>query len=177
MTPAEQAESVILYRHPGAMRPNEYELSSAGAVTHWTLPGEPPDVAAVAATQEYQDWLLRQAQDARAAQVDARTAELLAAGFEFPPGSGQRFDLSAQTQGVWLSLIVAAQAGLLSYPVSAGIIADGVYLLEDAAAVLQFCGSGLARGREIVESGAVVKRLIYAAQTQEALEAVADSRE
>lgn len=135
------------------------------------------DLEAAAASPEYAAWVLQQAQDARAADIDARTAELQAAGFEFPPGSGQRFDLTPTTQAVWVSLMVGAGAGLLQYPVNAGVIGDGTYELADASAVATFCGHALNRGRAIIEGGAALKKLIYAAATVEAVAAVADTRE
>ena len=179
------ADLVVYYLRdvqPPAAPPRDWLLAGdeGGAwVIHWSdrLPAQPADWSAVAESPGYAAWLLRRAQDARAAEVDARTSGLQAAGFEFPPGSGQRFDLTPATQATWVSLMVGASAGLLEYPVNAGVIGDGTYQLQDASAVAVFCAAALARGRAIIEGAAAVKRLVYAAATVEAVAAVQDTRE
>lgn len=113
----------------------------------------------------------------KAARILARTAELQALGFEFPPGSGQRFSLTQEASNYWVSMMVAAGAGLLQYPVNAGIMGDGTYALADASAVATFCAAALDRGRALVEGEADLKRQVYAATTIAALDAVTDGRE
>lgn len=136
------------------------------------------DLAAAAASPEYAAHMLRQAQDARALEVDRRTEALMAQGFEFPPGSGMLFSLHSEAQNYWNALMVAAVAGILEYPVTdIGIIGDGTISLANAQEVGGFCLAAMTRGKAIASGGAAVKRLIYAATTPEAVAAVVDGRE
>jgi len=144
--------------------------------------GGPPrptdaDLAAAAASPGYAAWVLRQAQDARAAEIDARTDELERLGFEWPVGSGQRFDLTPAAQNLWNGLMTAALAGMLALPRSIGVIGDGTVTLASPADVQGFCRAALERGAYLHEGAADIKRLVYAAASVEAVAAVVDNRE
>lgn len=136
------------------------------------------DLEILAQSPGYLAQVLRLAQDARAAEIDARTAELLKDGFEWPADSGKRFALTDRSVGIWNGLMAAALAGVLEYPVEdVGVIEDGTISLLTQEQVVGFCRAALARGRYIHTEAARITKLVYAAETVEAVAAVADNRE
>ena len=64
---------------------------------------------------ERYEWALAQLKRDHYKAVDARTRELIAQGFEYPPATGQMFSLSAEAQMKWTAMYAAKS--LLTYPV------------------------------------------------------------
>ena len=109
----------------------------------------------------------------KSAAIDARTEDLLDAGFSF---GGKQFTLARLSQTVWLGLAIGAQSGMLSYPISVGALDNTMLVLADASAVGAFAATALLRGQEIVEGGATLRAAVAACETLEAVAAVEDSR-
>ena len=121
---------------------------------------------------------LTEVQHDRYAEIDAKTREIIARGFTWPPGSEARFSLSYAAQLRMLASFVAATGGHLEFPVTwNGIDDDDVFVIPDVETLSQFClyGIGVVL-RDAVDSGSALKKAVRECETiQEAL-AVVDDR-
>jgi hypothetical protein len=109
----------------------------------------------------------------RIAEVDAKSLELLAAGFTF---SGVTFDIRTD-QERWKELMLAATSGLIPYPVSVyGMDKESTVSLADLTAVKQFVGSYMAAREGVLAPGRVLKAAMTAATTEAELAAIIDER-
>lgn len=107
---------------------------------------------------------------AKAAAIDARTAELILNGFTF---DGREFPLTQQDQACLLDLSVSQ--GAIAWPATVATSGDGEYqlALSDVAA---FVNGGMRVVRDSRASGLTLKVAANAAQTREELALVVDSR-
>ena len=116
----------------------------------------------------------------RSKAIDARTVELIAAGFAFDDGLGggvRVFSLSLAAQSKITNAYVLRNEGGFTYPVTWNSIDDSaVVTLADAAAVAAFHGTAAVTARTHEESGTVLKGQIRAATTVAAVDAVVDTR-
>lgn len=107
----------------------------------------------------------------RWAEIDTRTADLIAAGFVF---DGHTFSLSASAQMNWTNLMISA--ALLPYPVAVSTADDGQYTLPTTGAVQAFYATGIGAVKAILDAGRVLKLAVGAATTKAAIDAVVDNR-
>jgi hypothetical protein len=110
-------------------------------------------------------------------KIDARTDELIAAGFEYPAASGKRYELTLEAQSRMNALLVIASSALISYPIKWNYIDDsGYYEIVDAADALALCATAIQTIRTILDSGTALKSSVRAAESVEAVMAVEDVR-
>lgn len=117
---------------------------------------------------------LAQYQAAAVAQVQARTAELLAAGFAWTMANGSgtyNFDASAEIQPTWLGLYLGAAN--LTYPFGpVGTTTPGVNVqFSSAAEVAQWYAGGVARVSAIMVPGNAIEAAIMAAASNAEVDA------
>ena len=108
---------------------------------------------------------------AKNSAIDARTQQLIAAGFNW---RGSTFSLSAAAQMNWTNLFIARQ--MLAFPLEVSTLGDGVYSVLDAAEMAAFYSNGLAYTKAIIDSGRELKLRVGDAQTVAELEAIIDAR-
>ena len=114
---------------------------------------------------------------ARMLEIDARTEELFASGFEYPAESGKIFSLSVQSQlkitSAWL---MRNEAGFV-YPVRWNTRDNvDVHEMGDAAALSTFYAVAIGTARAYCDSGTALKDAIRAATTSAEVNAVIDNR-
>lgn len=113
----------------------------------------------------------------RYAEIDARTEQLIAEGFEYPPTSGQVFSLSRSAQANLLGLKTMADDPAFSYPVTWNFLDDsGTLSIPDSATALAFYMTAVGTVRARRDSGTAIKDLIRAATTEAEVLAVVDPR-
>lgn len=113
---------------------------------------------------------------ARGAEIDARTEELIAAGFESSNGKRFRIDDSALTR--YQAMFLIRNDPTVSYPIVISVYEDDgiVQGLPNANAVSLFVFEMLLGHLTIVDSGQDLKALITAATTKAAIDAIVDDR-
>ena len=108
--------------------------------------------------------------------INARTREIIAAGYEWPPGSGQMFSLSDTAQRN-LSELDKIRDTLVEYPLQMSLLDDSaVYSVKDAAELRNMYLTGLSVVKSAYGSGNALKEKIHAASVAEDLDVIADSR-
>lgn len=121
--------------------------------------------------------LLPQAKEAKIAEIDTRTAELIDQGFEWPPASGIIHSFSLEAQANLLGLELARNDPALVYPVVWNSKDDGATTsLADATEVHGFYLTALATKRAHLDSGTLLKDQVRAALTIAEVDAVIDPR-
>jgi hypothetical protein len=137
----------------------------------------PADEAAVDAVVAAHNSPLDQAKKAKIAAIDARTRQLIDAGFEFPPGSGVVFSLSLNSQLTLLGLGTAKDDPAFTYPVDWNSKNDKAkQTIPDAATAGQFFLTALGTVRAHLDAGTALKDAVRAAATVGAVDAVVDPR-
>jgi len=116
-------------------------------------------------------------QVAKNAQIDQRTQQLIAQGFQFPPSTGFIFSLSENAQTSILGLETARLDPAFAYPVNWNSIDDeGLYSIPDAATAHSFYLTALGTIRAWKDSGTALKDQVRAATTPAEVAAVVDNR-
>jgi hypothetical protein len=88
--------------------------------------------------------------------IDNKTRELIAAGFEYPSSSGQFFSLSSEAQIKWIGMFVAKD--ILSYPVVVRTADEQTDVsLTDAADMTAFYTEMVTTVRSHIDSGRALK--------------------
>jgi hypothetical protein len=114
------------------------------------------------------------AQNIAKANIDHRTQELLARGFEH---DGHRFSLSLAAQANWNRMITKHAAGTLVLPTDKVSTSHGLrHSFADAAAFEAFESAYTSAVEDVLEGGRLLKDQINAAATVEDVNAVVDSR-
>lgn len=114
---------------------------------------------------------------AKIAEIDARTEELIAQGFEFPPASGQRFSLSTNAQRTLLAADVMRDDPSFTYPVNWNTLDDtGVLTVADSATLHNFVLTAVGTVRSILDAGTALKDAVRAATSRAEIDAVVDNR-
>lgn len=113
---------------------------------------------------------LPRARAAKVAAVDARTREIIAAGFSF---DGNSFSLSQQAQMNWLGLVTLQD--LFAWPMGVTNDADATYTLSHEN-LIPFIAAGSGVVAAAVGSGRALKVAANAAANQGELDAVVDAR-
>ncbi len=113
----------------------------------------------------------------RVEEIDAKTAELISKGFEYPASSGNIFSMSQNAQINWAGLLATFQAGLLALPITV-ITADDqtTYSIVDEADLLGFVGAALAHKNTYLQGGLTLKSMVTSAVDAPALDTIADNR-
>lgn len=111
------------------------------------------------------------AQQAKLADIDARSDVLRAAGWTY---ANKAFDLSAAAIPNWLGLMIGA--ALLSYPFTILAVDNTLYNLTGVPDVQAWYAAGQTRLAQILQQGAALKVAVQAAKTQADLDAVIDAR-
>ena len=95
--------------------------------------------------------------------INARTNELIAEGYEYPPGSGNRYSLDAEARATRTALYVTAEDPAASWPLfwPTQDYKSGI-LLTDAASAKSFVVAGLWAYRNIISRDASEKALLAA---------------
>lgn len=110
----------------------------------------------------------------RAQEIDRRTDELIAAGFDF---AGQRFSMSLNAQSRATNVFILRDSGMIPYPIEWATLGDdGVISLDGPEMVAAFYGTGIAALRSVVGSGIKLKSAVNAASNANEVLAVEDSR-
>lgn len=104
-------------------------------------------------------------------QIDARTQQLIAAGFPF---EGNTFSLSANAQMNWVALN-SARADL-TYPVSVSTKDNREVSFANATRLHTFCMTALAVGQGHYNSGRALKLSVNGCATIEAVDTINDER-
>jgi hypothetical protein len=111
----------------------------------------------------------------RAEQIDFRTEELIAEGFEGSTGKRFRIDDGSLTR--YNVMYLTRNAGSSVYPKVINVFSnDAVQNLPTVAAVEQFCTEVFLGHQAIVDSGTALKVQIIAATTIAEIDAVVDNR-
>lgn len=109
--------------------------------------------------------------------IDARTAALISAGFEYPAASGTIFSLSLESQHNVHGAYTSRNLPAFAYPVKWLSKDDATTTsLADAAAVEAFFLAALATIRGYKDAGSDLKEQVRAAATRAAVDAVVDAR-
>lgn len=114
----------------------------------------------------------------RFSEIDARTVELISAGFVY---SGHRLSLSARAQSYWNGLGNLASNGLLQ-PADFPLVVNGLddndppYAITDSNDAIAVFATAAATVKELLASGTALKSQIRAAVTPEECLAVVDPR-
>lgn len=133
--------------------------------------------AQVAAVAAHDPGSLARVKTAKAAAVDARTDELIEAGFEFPPASGMVFVPTANFQRTLMGTMLIKGNPALTYPIEWSTADNsGKITLANATDVENFYLTGLGAIRAHKDSGTAIKDQINAATTVAEVEAVEDLR-
>jgi len=110
-------------------------------------------------------------------EIDVRTDELIAAGFEYPADSGHRFSLSEEGQLNLLGVYNAKDSPAMTYPIIWPTIEDDYDLsVTDAAMVESFYLTALGTVRAVRDSGTVLKDQVRSLTTLPAVESFVDPR-
>jgi hypothetical protein len=119
---------------------------------------------------------LEAAKEAKIEQIEARTQWLLNNyGYEFPPGSGQRFSLSVQTCIMLNGLIIAKDVA--PYPVRWNTIDQkSVFEIPSAEVVGQFYMTAFGTYKALQDSGTDLKNAIRACTSIQQVVAIKDPR-
>lgn len=113
----------------------------------------------------------------RYAEIDSRTAELIAVGFEYPVSSGDIFSLSLEGQSNIHGAYTSRNLTEFTYPVKWLTKDDGSSIsLTDAAAIEDFFLGALSTIRGHKDSGSDLKEQIRNAATKAAVDALVDTR-
>ena len=112
---------------------------------------------------------------ARAAEIDARTEELIGAGFL---GSiGKRFRINDNALVRYNVMYLTRNAPGAIYPKTINVFTDdAVQNLPNVGAVEQFCTEVFLGHQAIVDSGSDLKRQIIEATTKAEIDAIVDNR-
>lgn len=113
---------------------------------------------------------------AKIAKIDARTAELVMAGFPF---DGQNFSMSEAAQRNWAGMGAVLGLGLLPFPLPISTVDEGTYILNDSQHCLQFIGAYMlyqADPNQPLGAGRALKAQVNAATTKAEVDAVEDNR-
>ncbi len=120
---------------------------------------------------------LQEAKDFKHAAIDVRTEELIAAGFEFPTGSGLWFSLSSHAQRNLQGLDQVRDLPEVIYPVAWNTLDDSAVLsIPDSATAHGFFLTAFAVYRAHLDSGTALKDQVRAATTVAEVDAVVDAR-
>ncbi len=116
-------------------------------------------------------------QETKNGEIDQRTSDLIAEGFQFPPTTGLVFSLSAEAQTNLLGLESARLDPAFTYPVNWNSIDDeAVYAIPDADTAHSFYLTALGTIRAWKDSGTALKDQVRAATTPAEVAAVVDNR-
>lgn len=111
------------------------------------------------------------------ARIDDRTDALIAQGYEYPPSSGNRFELSLEAQARLLALLSLRENPAMSYPIVFNTLDDlGTVQIADAAAVEGMVLIAVGTYRALIDSGTALKGLVRACTSVAEIEAVVDPR-
>jgi hypothetical protein len=118
--------------------------------------------------------LLPAAQLAKCKEIDARTDELIAAGFTY---DSKTFSLSQAAQSRLTGINQVRDDAAVTYPIVWNTLDDSDTLsIVDSAALLTFYLTAMGTYRTHVDSGTALKDDVRAATTIAAVDAVVDSR-
>jgi len=109
--------------------------------------------------------------------IKDKNLDLEAAGFEFPPATGQRFDLQLYSRSTWQGMSIADFYKMLPYPQPVRNLQEDIFYIEDSAMMAYFFGCGLARQKYIFDSSAFLINQVNACTTIEECMAVQDNRQ
>ena len=168
--------SVNTPNYPTAQWIIDPDLSAVSGVPveEWVIEG---DAVRAMTTAEKDAQLLTVVQQRKYAQIDVRTRELIAQGFEFPAASGQIFSLSSEAQRNIHWMETSRDLLEFTYPVSWNTLDDaGVLSISDSATAHNFFLAALSAYRGHLDSGTDLKDSVRAAITIAAVNAVVDSR-
>lgn len=105
-------------------------------------------------------------------EIDARTTELVAAGFTF---DGQTFGLGTAQRVCWIELETNHAAGRLAWPVTVGTLDHRSYALTEVS-LPAFLAAALAGHMTPTAEGVALKQQIVDAVDVAAVDAVVDTR-
>ena len=113
---------------------------------------------------------------AKISTIDAKTSELIMAGFPF---GGENFSMSEPAQRNWTGMGTVLALGLLPFPLPISTVDEGTFILNDQTHCLQFLGAYMlyqAHPAYPLASGRALKAQVNAATTKAEVDAVEDPR-
>jgi hypothetical protein len=116
---------------------------------------------------------LQPVKEAKIGQIDARTAELICAGFTY---DGKIFDTEPTAQFNWKNMFDLTKAGLMPLPVDTCTIANEPYQFVDQDAVNNFYLGGVQHIQSILSSGRTLKYEVMACTDIECVDSIVDPR-
>lgn len=110
-------------------------------------------------------------------EIDSRTADLVAVGFIFPPGSGLTFSLSLPSQIKLMGIEMLRNDPAMVYPIRFNSKDDTGYIdLADETTVHNMTLVAFGTYRQYVDTGSVLKAQVRAATTVDEVNAIVDNR-
>jgi len=109
-------------------------------------------------------------------EIDQKTQDLITSGFDF---DNARFSMSAKAQDNWSGLGIAYTLGFLSFPLPVSTVDEGIYILADETALLQFLGAYMqyqSDPSQPLGAGRLLKTQVSECTTVEEVEAIIDNR-
>jgi hypothetical protein len=109
----------------------------------------------------------------RIAEIDARSVELRNNGFVY---NGNTYAMTQEDETAWKDLLLAAESGLVSYPVNVYDAEKTQHQLADLAEVKSFISAFISTREGFLEPGRVLKSSIQSAVTEAGLNVIVDNR-
>jgi hypothetical protein len=110
-------------------------------------------------------------------EIDTRTDELIAEGFEYPAASGKMFELTLGAQNRLESLDRLRSDPAITYPIRWNTMTDDDYHdVVDAADMHTMAMTALATYRAVIDSGTDLKNQVRAAPDVATVNAIVDPR-
>ena len=135
------------------------------------------DGIVVAYKAAYETRLLDYFKHRKIAEIKLKNTEVLeVTGFEYPPTSGQYFDLQLYSKSAWVGMSVADFYEFLTYPQPVRTIDDVVYNIDSSTSLAYFYAYGLARQKYIFDSSATLITSVKACTTVAQVLAIVDDR-
>ena len=110
-------------------------------------------------------------------EIDIKTGELIALGFEFPSASGMRFSLSQSAQINISALYQSKDDPAITYPITYNTIDDlTTFAIPNAETLYGMYLTALATKKAHLDSGTALKNQVRAATTKAEVDLIIDNR-
>lgn len=173
---------VLIFLHPVAAPLSSWELVDddprGPRISSWNLSEPQPtpeEIAAVEASEGFKSWLLERAKAAKIAEIDARSAELIARGVHVDDGANLPLSLTAQQNLTHIATAMGMQVPVLPRRVSR---MDGrSYVIPDLMDCLRIAALVRDTINGITDAGAALREAVLDATNQAEVDAVVDERQ
>jgi len=124
----------------------------------------------------YEDRILYKYKKLKVEEIKNNNIKLETAGFEFPPASGNKFDLQLYSRSTWQGMSIADFYKFLPYPQPIRTVEETIFYIDSSENMAAFFAYGLARQKYIFDSSAVLISQVENSETVEQVLAVVDNR-